>query len=169
MKVKKIVTEEELKESINSIAEELKEKIKGKEVTLIGILRGGILFVSELMKRLNEKGLNSEIEFVVVKKDEDKNIVIVDFPSEKSIKDKVVIVTDDLIKSGETILKVIDEIKKYKPAQILSATLVLKESAMIEPDAFGFSSADTSYWVGFGMDYNGKFRDLQYIGEIVEG
>jgi len=168
MKVRKIVTENELKERIKKIAEDLKKYSKAKDITLLGILRGGIIFVSELMKNMNSLGLNPNVEFVVVRKDEEKNIHIVDFPSKDIIKDKIVVVTDDLIKSGETLIKVIDEVKKHNPKQILSATLVLKENAMIKPDTFGFSSSDTEYWVGFGMDYQGKFRNLEYLGEVVE-
>jgi hypoxanthine phosphoribosyltransferase len=166
MKVEKIVTEEELKTSIKNIAEELKKKIDSEEITLIGILRGGILFVNELARAITELGFNPEIEYIVVKKDEKKNINIVDFPPKESIENKVIIVTDDLIKSGETIVKVMSEIKRNNPAQLLSATLVLKEGAFFTPDAFGFSSEDTSYWVGYGMDYKGKYRNLQYLGEV---
>ncbi len=168
MRVEKIVTEDELKTSIKNIAEDLKKKISSNEVILIGILRGGILFVNELARALTEIGINPEIEYVVVKKDENKNINIVDFPDKSTIEGKVIIVTDDLIKSGETIVKVMSEIKRGNPAQLLSATLVLKEGALITPDAFGFSSEDTSYWVGYGMDYKGKYRNLQYLGEIID-
>ena len=166
MEVEKIVTEEELKTSIKNIAEELKKKLDSDEVTLIGILRGGILFVNELARALTELGVNSEIEYIVVKKDEKKNINIIDFPAKETIEGKAVIVTDDLIKSGETIIKIMSEVRRNNPSQLLSATLVLKEGAFFTPDAFGFSSEDTSYWVGYGMDYNGKYRNLQYLGEV---
>ena len=46
--------------------------------------------------------------------------------------------------------------------------MVLKENALLKPDAHAFSSKDTAYWVGFGMDYQGKFRNLPYIGEVVK-
>lgn len=168
MKVRKIVTEEELKTNISAMAEELKKKITSSEVTLVGILRGGIFFIQELMRSLNKLGINAEVEFAMVKKDEKKNILIVDFPSPKAIQGKVVVVVDDLIKSGETLIKVSSEVKRHKPSQLLTATMVLKENALLKPDAHAFSSKDTAYWVGFGMDYQGKFRNLPYIGEVVK-
>ena len=168
MKVRKIVTEEELKTNISAMAEELKKKITSSEVTLVGILRGGIFFIQELMRSLNKLGINAEVEFAMVKKDEKKNFLIVDFPSPKAIQGKVVVVVDDLIKSGETLIKVSSEVKRHKPSQLLTATMVLKENALLKPDAHAFSSKDTAYWVGFGMDYQGKFRNLPYIGEVVK-
>ncbi len=173
LKIRKIVTEEELKERIKELSDELVEKIgEDKDnLVIIGILRGGILFVSELSKNLARSGLDPDLEFVVVKKvkeDGKKEIQIVSFPPKSAIEGKTVIVIDDLIKSGETIIKVIEEVKKNFPKRVLSATLVLKENSLIQPDVFGFSSEDTSYWVGYGLAYEGKYRNLPYIGEILE-
>ncbi len=173
LKLRKIVTEKELKERIKELSEELLEKIgEDKDnVVIIGILRGGILFVSELSKNLARAGLDPDLEFVVVKKVKEggkKDIQIVSFPPKSAIEGKTVVVTDDLIKSGETIIKVINEVKKNSPKKVLSATLVLKENSLIQPDVFGFSSEDTSYWVGYGLSFEGRFRNLPYIAEIIE-
>ena len=76
---------------------------------------------------------------------------------------------DDLMDTGETLLEVSQSVAKISDQEILTAVLLNKHGKrkhVIEPDYYCFSLDDKSWVVGYGMDYKGKFRGLNYVGTI---
>ncbi|MGN0317169.1 MAG: hypoxanthine phosphoribosyltransferase [Lachnospira sp.] len=164
-----MISEEEIYKRIRELAEEINRDYAGKTVKLICILKGSMFFTCELAKRLTvpvvfdfmqvssyESGTASSGE-IKIKKDLDEDI-----------SGDNVIVIEDIIDSGNTLSKLMPILKERKPADICVCTLLDKpdrREVQVEVRYNGFVIPD-EFVVGFGLDYDQKYRSLPYIGKL---
>jgi len=162
-----MIPEEELNKRIAEIGAQISKDYEGKEVKLICILKGSIFFTTELAKRITVPvmfdfmqvssygGATKSSGLVKIKKDLDDNI-----------EGQHVIVVEDIIDSGNTLSKLMPMLKMRNPADICVCTLLDKpdrREAEVEVKYDGFKIPD-EFVVGFGLDYDQKYRHLPYIG-----
>ena len=166
------LTEEQLNERIAEIGAAITEKFKGESVYLICILKGSIFFTTELAKRIQ---LPMTIDFMSVSSygsgTESSGVVEIKKDLEHSIEGENVIVVEDIIDSGNTLSRLLKELDRRNPKSLTICTLLDKPDRRVVDDVnvdyTGFVIPD-KFVVGFGLDYDQRFRNLPYIG-FVEG
>lgn len=168
-KISQLISEEEIDRRIREIAAQISEEYAGREVKLVCILKGSIFYTCELAKRIT---VPVTLDFMSVssygsgtcssgniniKKDLDESIEGLD-----------VIVVEDIIDSGNTLSRLIPLLKERKPASIKVTTLLDKpdrREVAVDVDYVGFEIED-KFVVGYGLDYDQKYRDLPFIGVV---
>lgn len=170
--IKVIITEEEIEERIKFLGEQISRDYAGKQVHMICVLKGGVYFMTALSKRISED-VPVSLDFMSVSSygDDTKSSGIV-----KIIKDldepligKDVLIVEDIIDSGRTLYYLMGMMRERKPNSLKLCTLLDKPDRRVRDvkvDYLGFEIEDR-FVVGCGMDYQQKYRNLPYIGEIV--
>lgn len=169
-KIRVLLTEEEVDRRIGEIAEQISKDYAGQEVHLICILKGGVFFTCELAKRLT---VPVTMDFMSVSSygggTESSGIVKLVKDLDESLEGKNVLIVEDIIDSGRTLAYLIDVLKQRKPAQIRLCTLLDKPERRVKKqvkvDYVCFTIPD-EFVVGYGLDYDQKYRNLPYIGVV---
>lgn len=168
--VKVLISKEEVANRIKELAEQINKDYEGKSITLLCILKGSVFFTTELAKHLAP---NTKIEFIEVSSYGSGTM-----PGEiKMLKDtrdsiakKDVLIIEDIIDSGRTLRYLVDMLKNRKPNSLKLCTLLSKPERRkvdIKVDYLGFE-VPNKFIVGYGMDIDEDFRNLDYIGYIEE-
>ncbi|MGQ9619819.1 MAG: hypoxanthine phosphoribosyltransferase [Bacteroidales bacterium] len=165
-----LIPAEDIERRISEMAAEINRDYRGKDVIFLGILNGAFLFAASLFKKIT---LNARISFVKLASYEGtsssgsiKELI----GWNEDIKEKDVIVLEDIVDTGATLERIIDEIKIRKAGSIKVATLLLKSEAYknkIPVDYVGFRIPN-SYVIGYGLDYEGYARNLPSVYSMVE-
>ncbi len=169
LKIGKIIyTEEQLLEQIEIAANKINKEFKGKELTLLCLLKGSTNFLYELSKRIE---IPHKIAYILAKSyyggyssiGETSILSDIDF----SVEGDELIIVEDIIDSGRTLKTITKHIKTKNPKNIYIYTLLdkpSKRSEDIKVDNSCFVVED-KFLVGFGLDYQEKYRNLPYIAE----
>lgn len=169
--VRVLLKEEEVEKRIAEVAAMINRDYEGKEVHLICILKGGVFFTCELAKRLT---VPVSMDFMSVSSygsgTESSGVVRIVKDLDESITGKNVLIVEDIIDSGRTLAYLIEILKQRNPESIHLCTLLDKPERRVKKqvkvDYTCFEIPD-EFVVGFGLDYDQKYRNLPYIG-IVE-
>ena len=169
-KIRVLLTEEEVDRRIGEIAEQISKDYAGQEVHLICILKGGVFFTCELAKRLT---VPVTMDFMSVSSygggTESSGIVKLVKDLDESLEGKNVLIVEDIIDSGRTLAYLIDVLNQRKPAEIRLCTLLDKPERrvrkQVKVDYVCFTIPD-EFVVGYGLDYDQKYRNLPYIGVV---
>jgi len=171
LKIKKLIEDKSISVKIREMAAEINSYFKDSCFTLLSILNGSFIFTSDLARELSKYTLNFDIKFIRLKsyagKKSTGKIDWIDF--ENNLKNKNILVVDDIFDSGLTLQELYGKLKK-NGNNVKTAVLLIKEterSVNIEPDFYGFKIPD-KFVVGYGLDYNEQYRGLPYIGYIPE-
>lgn len=161
-----MITQEQINKRAAEIARLIEEDFKGEEIVLVGILRGAILWMADIMKNVN---LDMVIDFMAVSSygsaTKSSGIVKINKDLDTDIEGKNVIIIEDIVDSGTTLnyLKGYFENRDAKNVKI--CTLLDKPEGRkveIDVDYIGFT-VDDKFIVGYGLDYDQKYRNLPYI------
>ena len=159
----------ELKKRISELGNQITADYKGKEILLVSVLRGGIIFLSDLIKEID---LPLSIDFMSIStygiNDDASGVVRITKDLEDSIEGKDVIIVEDIIDTGLTISYLLRNLKSRYPNSISICTLLnrdIRRIADIDIKYVGFSIGE-KYIVGYGLDYKQKFRNLESIYEL---
>jgi len=165
-KFKILIGPEEIKERVNELAEKINLDFKNKRVSFIIVLRGGIFFAVDLLKKID---LICEIDFIEISSYDNsltssgKVVLVKDIKNK--IKDTHVIILEDIIDTGVSLRFLKEHLKKYEPMDINTCVLLDKHENRvenIEPDYIGFVIPNR-YVIGYGMDYKNYFRNLDRV------
>lgn len=159
---------EEIQEKIDAMAAVLNTEYAGKDVVFIAVLNGAFMFASDLMKRIT---LPCEITFVKVSSYQGMNSTgrvdeVIGLTT--SIKDRHVVLLEDIVDTGITMNKLFTLLSVEHPASIKIATLLYKPEAFRgkhAPDFTGFSIPNF-FVVGYGLDYNEHGRNTEHIYQL---
>ena len=168
--VRILLKEEEVDKRIAEVAAMINRDYAGKEVHLICILKGGVFFTCELAKRLT---VPVSMEFMSVSSygsgTESSGVVRIVKDLDESIAGKNVLIVEDIIDSGRTLAYLIEILKQRNPESIHLCTLLDKPERRVKKqvkvDYTCFEIPD-EFVVGFGLDYDQKYRNLPYIGVV---
>ena len=140
-----------------------------KELVLIGLLRGSVIFMADLCRCINKP---HELDFMTVssygKSTTSSRDVKILKDLDGEIRGKDVLVVEDIIDSGNTLSKVLEILETRGPNSIQLCTLISKPSRReidLEVKFLGFEVEDR-FIVGYGLDYDQQYRHLPFIGEI---
>ncbi len=166
-----LIPEQEVRDRIGELAAALSEKYAGQEVLLLGILNGSVFYLTELAQRMS---IPVEIDFMAASSygagTESSGNVLVTKDLSRPIEGKNVVVVEDIIDTGNTMSVLIEMLKEQSPASIVVTALLDKPSRRqveFEADYVGFSIPDL-FVVGWGLDYDQRYRDLPFVGIITE-
>lgn len=169
-KVRVLLTEQEVDERIQAIGEQISKDYAGRQVHLICVLKGGSFFMCELAKRIT---VPVSLDFMSVSsygsETKSSGVVKIVKDLDESIKDKDVLVVEDIVDSGRTLSYLMEMLKDRGPASLRLCTLLDKPERRVvdvNVDYTGFQIPD-EFVVGYGLDYDQRYRNLPYIG-IVE-
>lgn len=164
-----LLTEQEVDERIQKLGEQISKDYEGKQVHLICILKGGSMFLCELAKRIT---IPVSLDFMSVssygKDMTSSGVVRIVKDLDDPIKDKHVIVVEDIVDSGRTLSYLLEMLGKREPASIAICTLLDKPDRRVtdvKVDYTGFQIPD-EFVVGYGLDYDQRYRNLPYIGVV---
>ena len=171
--IRVLLSEEEVDRRIKEVADQINRDYAGKEVHLICVLKGGVFFMCELAKRIT---VPVSLDFMSVSSygDDTKSSGVVRIVKDldQPLEGKDVLIVEDIIDSGRTLYYLIDILKKRNPKSVHLCTLLDKPERRnpdvhISLDYKGFTIPD-EFVVGYGLDYDQRYRNLPYIG-VVEG
>ena len=162
-----LFSEEEIELMVNTVAEEINKDYAGKEILLVGLLKGSAVFISDLMRKIN---VGCSIDFMRVssygRSTKSSGMVNVKMDLSEDIKGRHVLIVEDIIDSGNTLAAVLELLSSREPASLKLASLFSKPSRRekeINIDYLG-AEIDDLFIVGYGLDYDEKYRHLPYIG-----
>lgn len=170
--VKKIlVSSEEITKREKELADEISKYYKEKNSVpvIVGLLKGSVPFMMGLVMKLD---IDCEIDFMDVSSYSGTNSIEVRVIKdiEGSVTDRDVLIVEDIVDTGKTLEKVTEMFKNKGANEIKIVTLLDKPARRekaIEADYIGFVVPD-EFVIGYGLDYNQKYRNLPYIGVIKE-
>ncbi len=168
MELNILINKSKLEKRIDEMARQIEKDYEGKDIVFIGILKGSIMFMAELAKNIKN---NVEMDFMDVSSyegTESTGNVKINKDIRNSIEGKDVIIVEDIIDTGRTLTYLVEYLKQKNPNSLKIATMLSKPSRRImelNVDYIGFA-IDDKFVVGYGLDYNEKYRNLPYIGYL---
>jgi len=167
--VRVLLSEEEVDARIKEIGEQISKDYEGKELHMICVLKGGTFFMCELAKRIT---VPVSLDFMAVSSyggdTKSSGVVKIVKDLDESIKDKDVLVVEDIVDSGRTLSYLMEMLRDRGPASMRLCTLLDKPDrrvVQVPVDYTGFQIPD-EFVVGYGLDYAQKYRNLPYIGIV---
>ncbi len=170
-KIEVLISEEDLIKRIKELGVEISEDYKDKEISMICVLKGGVMFMTDLAKEI--KPLMS-MGFMAISsygnQTSSSGIVKIEKDLDEPIEGKDVLIVEDIIDSGRTLNYLIKVLKDRNPNSVKIVTLLDKPDRRImnvDVEYVGFTIPD-EFVLGYGLDYLQNYRNLPYIG-IMKG
>jgi hypoxanthine phosphoribosyltransferase len=157
-----------ISEQVKRIAQEINKDFKGKTPLFIAILNGSFMFASDLFKELEIEAQVCFIKLASYQGVKSTGNVVTSIGLDVSLKDRDVIVIEDIVDTGKTLHDFLPQIMDQNPASLKIATLLHKPDALKYPltiDYVGFSIPN-KFVVGYGLDYDGLGRNFKEIFQL---
>ncbi len=162
-----LIDKDQLAERVRELGEEISADYAGKEILMIGVLRGAVVFMADLARAIS---LPVALDFMAVSSygasTSSSGIVRILKDLDEDLAGKHVLIVEDIIDSGLTLNYLVDNLKSRQPASVRLCTLLNKPSrrkAPVHVDYNGFTIPDY-FVVGYGLDFAEKYRNLPFIG-----
>ncbi|PKP22050.1 MAG: hypoxanthine phosphoribosyltransferase [Bacteroidetes bacterium HGW-Bacteroidetes-21] len=164
------ITNETIDNAVEAIAQKMNQDLAGKDVVFVAILNGAFMFASDLFKKID---FSARITFVKMASyvgtstsGSVKQLVGIN----EELKDKVVVIIEDIVDTGITIDLIIRQLKTYDPSEVRVASLLVKPEAMQKDVIVDYTGIEipNRFIVGYGLDYNGYGRNLKEIFVLSE-
>lgn len=168
-KIDVMISEEDVDKKIRELGEIISKDYEGKTLSIICILKGASFFACELAKRIS---VPVEIDFMSVSSygagTESSGVVKIVKDLDEQVEGKHILVVEDIVDTGNTLKYLLELITGRKPESLRLCTLLDKpdrRKAEVSVDYIGFKIPD-EFVVGYGLDYDQKYRNLPYIGVV---
>lgn len=165
--IRVLIEEEKLNKRIAELGAQISSDYAGQEVTLICILKGSVFFTCELAKRIT---IPVALDFMSVSSYGSSTVssgkIEVKKDLDESIENKNIIIIEDIIDTGRTLKYLLEDLRKRNPKSLKLCTMLDKPDRRVvevATDYTGFEIPD-EFVVGYGLDYDQKYRNLPYIG-----
>lgn len=162
-----LISEEELKARIEELGRQITEQYQGKDLVLVGVLKGCFLFLADLARAID---LPLRVDFLGLSSyaggTESSGVVRITNDLSKPIEGKDVLVVEDIIDTGLTMQYLLENLATRGPKSVRICSLLFKPEnnrIPVEIDHLGFEIPD-KFVVGYGLDYDERYRNLPYIG-----
>ncbi len=163
-----LVTSEAVQQRTRELGEQISRDYAGKDLLLVCILKGGVMFLSDLSRALT---IPHAIDFMAISsyggtRTESSGIVRILMDLNTNIENRHVLIVEDIIDTGRTLQYIKENLETRDPASLRICTLLNKQSrreVQIDLDYVGFDIPN-EFVVGYGLDYGELYRNLSYIG-----
>lgn len=166
--IKTLIDEKLIQARVKEIAREIENKYKDEDIILVCILKGSVMFFTELAKNIRN---NVQLEFIEVSSysgTESTGKIILKKDMGQDIEGKNVIIVEDIVDTGRTLKYLKELLEKRKPKKLETATLLNKQARRfvdVDVEYIGFEIED-KFVLGYGLDYDQNYRNLPYVGYI---
>jgi len=165
-----LVTEEQIRAKVAELGQRISDDYHGNEILLIGLLRGAIVFLSDLMRAID---IPVRLDFIGIQSygaRTDSGAVRLVMDLETDIAGRHVLVVEDIVDTGKTLSYLIETLKARQPASLRLCALLDKpdrRQVPINVDYVGFEIPD-KFVVGYGLDFAEEYRNLPFVGVLKE-
>lgn len=167
--VRVLIDEQTVDKKIEELGKKISEDYAGKEIHLICVLKGGVFFMCELAKRIT---VPVSMDFMSVSSygndTKSSGVVKIVKDLDESIEGKDVLVVEDIVDSGRTLSYLLENLKNRKPNSLKLCTLLDKPERRVIDVNVNYTAFEIpdEFVVGYGLDYQQKYRNLPYIGVV---
>lgn len=161
-----ILTEEEIKERVRAMGEEVSLDYQGKEILCVGILKGAMVFLADLVRRLT---VPAYFDFVAVTSygasTKSSGVVRILKDLDHGIEGRHVLIVEDIVDTGLTLNYLLENFKSRGPASLKVCAFLDKPSRRVKPVEINYNGfiIPDKFVVGYGLDYKEHYRNLPYI------
>ena len=166
--IKPYISKKDIAKRIQEIASQISERYNKKDPILIGILNGSFIFIADLIRTLE---IDCEVDFLKISSYKGKKSIgeiVMSKSLDLDIENRSVIIIEDIIDSGMSIKFIYDYLNGFRPKDISIVSLLAKKSISklnFKIDFIGFEIS-SEFVVGYGLDYNQRFRNLDSIYKL---
>jgi len=162
-------TEKEVKKKVSEIASEISRDYKGKDPLIIAVLKGSFVFCADLIRNLDPSFAVDFISLSSYSGSSSGGKVKVITNLKENIKGRDVIIVEDIADTGITLDFLIKELSLKKPKSLATCVLLDKKCARVKEVPVNYRCFEIGgcFAVGYGLDYNGFYRGLPYIGKLI--
>lgn len=164
-----LFTQEQISKRAKELVKEIEKDFAGEELIVIGTLKGAVLWMSDILKNLT---LDTQIDFMIASSygssTKSSGFVTIKMDCETNLYNKNVLVVEDIIDTGKTLEFLLAKLRERHPKALKVCTMLDKPSRRTNDyvaDYVGFSVEDL-FVVGYGLDYDQKYRNLPYISYL---
>ncbi len=164
-----LVGEEDLDRRIRELGAEISRDYEGKDLLLLGILKGAVLFLSDLLRRIE---IPAEVDFMAVASygsaTKSSGVVQILKDLEQAIEGRDVLIVEDIVDTGLTLRYLLETLESRNPRSLgVCALLSKREARIVEvPVEYVGFEIPNEFVVGYGLDYQQRYRGLPYVGVL---
>lgn len=166
-----LISENDIEKKLCDLGQKISECYGEEEVVVISILKGALVFTADLIRKLKcDVVLDSMIVSSYGSGTSSSGKIKIVQDCREDLKDRNVLVVDDIIDSGNTLSQLYEFLKTRDPKSLRTCVFLDKPSRRTvdyKPDFSGYEIPD-AFVIGYGLDYDGKYRQLPYVAEIKE-
>ncbi len=166
-----LVASEELQARVAQLGEQISRDYAGRELILVGVLKGAVLFLADLMRHID---VPCEIDFMAVSsygsQTDSSGVVRILKDLDASIADRHVLIVEDIIDSGLTLQYLMRNLRAREPASLEVCALLTKPERLrvdLSPRYVGFEIPNR-FAVGYGLDHGQRYRNLGYVAALTD-
>ncbi|MEA2426738.1 MAG: hypoxanthine phosphoribosyltransferase [Thermoleophilaceae bacterium] len=166
-----LVDEESLARRVRELGEQISKDYEGREIFLVGVLKGAVFFVADLMRHLD---VDCAIDFMAVasygSSTDSSGVVRILKDLDVSIEGKDVLIVEDIVDSGLTLNYLLRTLKARNPASVEVCALLTKpERLKVDlPIRYRGFEIPNEFAIGYGLDYGELYRNLPYVAALIE-
>lgn len=167
---RELITEKAILCRIDELARQMNNDLAGKDVVFLGILNGAFLFAADLFRRINLQARISFVKLASYEGTSSSGSIKELIGWNEDIKNKTIVVIEDIVDTGNTLERIVDELVIRKASEIKIAAMFYKPAAYtknIPVDYVGFKIPN-DFVVGYGLDYDGYGRNLSSVYTLIK-
>lgn len=170
--IRQLIAESEIQQAIRGLGQQISEDYQDKPLTILGVLTGSIMLVSDLIRQIEIPLRLGLIQASSYRGEATQpGELHINTALMPDVSDRHVLLVDDIFDTGRTVVGLLERLETFEPRSVKTAVLLWKKSRTIvdlEPDYHCFEIPD-EFVVGYGLDFNDEFRHLPYIGVLDSG
>ena len=159
-------SESDIADRVRALGKEITAEYKGQEISLLGVLKGSFIFMADLARQIRLPARMGFLEIITSRKTSFMTEIV--FSSSFQIEGAHVVIVEDILDTGVTLAYLMQQIQLYSPLSVKICSFLDKphrRKVDLTPDWIGFEAPDR-HVVGYGLDYQGKYRNLPYLGFV---
>lgn len=163
-----LISDQALARRVKSLAAEIERDFRGRELVVVSLLNGTVLFLADLVRHLD---LPLRLDFIGVSSyglGTESGELVFTKELQLDVRGRDVLLVDDILDTGKTLSRVIPRLRALKPRRIKTAVLLDKPARRIEnirADYVGFKIPDL-FVIGYGLDFAERYRNLPFVGVL---
>jgi hypoxanthine phosphoribosyltransferase len=169
-KIRELLSQEKIGARVRELGAEIARDYEGKELVLVGVLKGSFLFIADLARAIPGDAVQIEFLGLASYGDATRSSGVVQITADltKPVAGKHVVVVEDIVDTGLTMEYLLDNLRTRHPASVKLCSLLHKPDRAVKQiaiDYLGFTIPDL-FVIGYGLDYAQRYRNLPYIGVL---
>lgn len=168
MDIKVLITEQEIASRTRELAKQIQKDYNNEEIVIVCILKGATFFAVELAKRIESDTIIDFMKVSSYEGTESTGKINFTLDISEDITDKNVLIVEDIVDTGRTLAYVKKYLESKNPKNVKICTMLNKKERRVidlEPEYVAFNIPD-KFVIGYGLDYDEKYRNLPYVGYL---